>query len=125
LERSRNARFRHGQCSAEARAEHRENISYLAWARRFFDLAERSDRLFLLLDEIPRQINANKPKGLTGRCAEALRLWREYQTVMKAVPVDKRTQSRWRRQIETEDRQVRTMLEAALRGSDRLKFDRN
>ena len=60
LERSRNARFRHGQCSAEARAEHRENISYLAWARRFFDLAERSDRLFLLVDEIPKQIDANE-----------------------------------------------------------------
>jgi hypothetical protein len=66
-----------------------------------------------------------EPKGLMAKCAAALKLWREYQSVMQAAPVDKRTQSRWRRQIETEDRQVRTMLEAALRGSDRLKFDSN
>jgi hypothetical protein len=117
LKRSRNARFRHGQCSAKARAEHSENVSYLAWARRFFNLAERSDRLFLLLDEIPKQIDANEPKGLAAKCALALRLWREYQTVMKEVPVDKRTRARWQKQDETDDRRVSIMLEAGAIGA--------
>jgi hypothetical protein len=97
-------------------AEHRENISCLAWALRFFDLAERSGRLFRLLDEIPKQIDANEPKGLTARCAEALSLWREYQSVMQSAPVDKRTRARWQIQMEAEDRQVGTMLEAGAAG---------
>jgi hypothetical protein len=117
LERSRKARWKHGQRSAKVRAARRERAAALAWTRRFLNLLPNVDRLFQLLDEIAGQIDGSEPAQLKGKCVTALKLWREYQDVLNTMRQDRRRRALRHDQTATLDAAVLVMLEAGASGA--------
>ena len=111
LERSRKARWKHGRRSEGARTARKQ----LAWASRFITLLPKLDRLFRLLTEISWNVDSNVRGGLRKKCMAALKLWREYQSVLKTAPGDSSERAlRFRPAIE--DRLITAMLQAGTLG---------
>jgi hypothetical protein len=113
LARSQKANWKHGRCSEKARADSRTVRAGLAWVGRCTTMLRNVDRLFRLLSEIARQVDANEPKGLRAKCVTAGKLWRESQSVLATAPEGERRRSP---QAETTDRLIALMLEAGAAG---------
>jgi hypothetical protein len=115
LARSQKANWKHGRCSEKARADSSEVRAGLAWAGRFFTMLRNLPRLDRLLNEIACQVDRKQPAKLKRKCAAALRLWREFHTVLYTRTRGERTQAP-PPQAEATGRLIAFMLEAGAAG---------
>ncbi len=117
LARSRKARWKHGEYSAEAKRKQRAVRARLRWADRFIRLMGRVDHFFRLLDEIAYQIDSREPKGLRAKCVRALGMWRDYQSILAEEP--RLCDESQRRQYTDDvlDQVVKLILDAGAAGS--------
>ena len=124
LRRSRKARWKTGKYSAKSKRAYTQTIANLRSCGRFSEMLTWYDRMIEHIEDIEHQIDCWSSTGLQAKCVTALKMWRNFQAVVRERDALDGTRRRRKSKLKELEETMSLMLEAGAIGQGPVVMNR-